>query len=638
MAKLSLKVRHLQTRFVLAGILLVATTIVSGLWSAWTFARLSAMASSTLQVSQQTINLTASLSDALEREDDALLLAISGHRGRAEAKLQEERQRFAQAYASLLRALDQPDEKNMVAVLQQHAQKYRAVSDALLSIVDEHEAMAVYYQRVNPALRLAVADCAQIRESNFRTMEQAAIISRDEARRATTLVTLISALALLISGFVAVALARSVLRPIHELSSSLEALRAGDFDRRAGVSASDELGGLAVGFNRMAEAIGEFRRSNLGEVLRAKETLEATLRALPDAVLVIDPDARIVASNPLAKLVLDATGAGEARQVADLPLPAQSLLAIEAALRGERATAIRAEFSRALPVTVSGRQLKFMFTVIPIPEFVKGRFGAAAILYDVTDFARLDELRTELIGVASHELKTPLTTLRMNLMLLAEKADNLTPRQHEILETATLGCRELASTIDELLDLTRIEAGELKLANETIDARWLVQRAISALQQRYEDAGVELRAEPQHGRYLLQGDPVRLSMVLTNLLSNSLKHTPRDGIVSIGVASASGSNQSNGYPEYLQITVSDTGTGVPQEFRDRIFDKFFRVEPHLHSGQMGTWSSGIGLYLCRQILVAHGGTISCETGENGSGTRMVVRFPSYTRAADGLAN
>jgi len=620
-----MKIQHLQTRFILAGVLLVTTTILSGLWSAWTFARLTAVAGKTLQVSQRTIDLTAVLSDALEREDDALLLAVSGNREQAKGKLQAERQRFAQSYSSLLRTLDQPKEQRAASALQQHASEYGAAGDVLLSMAGDRDAMAVYYQRVNPALRKAVADCASIRESNFQSMQLAATVARDEARRATIMVAAISAVALVISALVALALARSVLLPIQELGSSVEALRAGDFDRRARVSAIDELGALAAGFNRMAEALAEFRRFNLGEVLRAKETLESTLRALPDAVLVIDPEGTIVASNPLARSVLKATGVENAQRIAELPLPSPSLWAVDAALRGERGNETRAEFSRALSVSLDGRRCKFMFTVIPIPEFREGRFGAVAILYDVTDFARLDELRTELVGVASHELKTPLTTLRMNLMLLAEKADNLTARQHEILDTAMLGCQQLADTIDELLDLTRIEAGQLRLAHEIVDMRAVIERAAAALRQRYEDAAVRLLVPHAEERFLVRGDPARLSMVFTNLLSNALKYTPGGGAVSIGVVADR--NAANGHVGLVHIAVTDTGPGVPQEFRERVFDKFFRVEPHLEAAQSGTRGSGIGLYLCRQIVEAHGGKISCEAGENGIGTRIVVDLP-----------
>ena len=129
---------------------------------------------------------------------------------------------------------------------------------------------------------------------------------------------------------------------------------------------------------------------------------------------------------------------------------------------------------------------------MPIPEFSGGRPGAVVVLYDVTDFARLDELRSEMIAVASHELKTPLTTLRMNLMLMRERAAELSPLLREIVATAALGCEELAATIDELLDLTRIEAGQLRLNLERVDLLVLTGHVADKFLPRYVEHGVQL--------------------------------------------------------------------------------------------------------------------------------------------------
>jgi NtrC-family two-component system sensor histidine kinase KinB len=626
-----MKIRHLQTRFILAGGLLVMTTIVSGLWSAWTFSRLSAVAGKTLETSQKINDLTAVLSNALEREDDAFLLAMSGEPEHARQKLRAERTRFNSAYDRLVRTLSLPDEKTAIGALHQHVQEYRAAGQTLMASPARSNLAAIYQHGVNPALRRAVADCTMIRELNFRSMERAGLQARDEARGATLMVTAISSVALLISTLVAVLLARSVLVPVQELGNSLEALRAGDFDRRAGLIAADELGELAVGFNRMAEALSDFRRSNLGEVLRAKEALEATIAALPDAVLVVEPAGAIVARNPLAKAVLRELGAADASLIDDLPFPDYGLAAVRAALRGEAAVETRTELTRALAVNLYGRRRKFMLTAVPIPDFHQGQYGAVAVLYDVTDFAQLDELRMELVGVASHELKTPLTTLRMNLLMLGEDARNLNDRQREILGMALLGCQELANTIDELLDLTRIEAGQLRLSREVIDLYGVIDRAMAAMRQRYEDADIKLRLDRQSPSAVVQGDPVRLGMVFTNLLSNSLKYTPHGGLVCISVASAQ--NAAGGQEPMLQIAVTDSGPGIPAAYRARVFDKFFRVEQQLENGGSGTRGAGIGLYLCRQIIDAHGGNISCEPAQDGSGTRIALVVPAFRPAA-----
>ena len=167
-----MRTRHLQTRFILAGVALVMMTIVSGLWSAWTFARLSTVAGRTIRSSQRTMDLTAALSNALEREDDAFLIAMSGAREQASQKLSGERRQFAELYSNLLASLEEPDERRAAAALQKHVNQYRAAGDALMSLSDQR-AMTVSstgQSRAAPGGR----DCATIREINFRSMQLAA--------------------------------------------------------------------------------------------------------------------------------------------------------------------------------------------------------------------------------------------------------------------------------------------------------------------------------------------------------------------------------------------------------------------------------------------------------------------------------
>jgi NtrC-family two-component system sensor histidine kinase KinB len=624
--KFLMNIRRLQTRFILAGGLLVMTTVVCGIWSALTFARLSTVVGNTLRENQETVDLTAVLASALEREDDALLLAVNDDVERARRELVSQRQRFDESYSRLLGSLSDREEQDAAVALRRHVDAYRAAGDALLAAVKQPDAGTRYHEQVNPALRQAVGDCAKLRELNFRSMQLAGIRARDEAQRATVLVAAISAGALGLSTFVAVLLARTVLWPIRDLTTSVEALRLGDFERRVGVNSADELGQLADGFNRMAEALAEFRRSNLGEVLRANETLEATLAALPDAVIVVDPDGQVISMNSLARAVLQATGSERPERLEDLPFPTQGLRAIRDALRGERTSETRAELSRAFSVSLDGRQRKFLLMVVPIAEFAAGRCGAVAVLYDVTDVVRLDELRMELVAVASHELKTPLTTLRMNLLLLGERAENLTPRQQEVLTTAVLGCQELASTIDELLDLTRIEAGQLRLAQDMVDLYAVIEQAVYALRPRYDDAAITLRIIRDCRQAIVRGDAARLGLVFSNLLTNTLKYTPRGGAVVIRVASRQNAVEDG--KRLLHIAVMDTGPGIPAEFHERVFEKFFRIEQHRGSDPNGTRGAGIGLYLCRQIIEAHGGMIWCEPGDEGRGTRIAFLLKS----------
>jgi NtrC-family two-component system sensor histidine kinase KinB len=616
--------KRLQTRFILAGGLLVAATVASGIWSALTFARLSTVVDRTLHQSQETIDLAATLASTLEREDDALLFSLARNAHQAQADLDGERERFDDAYARLLPLMAHPEEKAAAAALKGHVSDYRAAGDALVASAGESNGLRVYHEKVNPTLRQAVGDCERIRELNFRSMQDAGIGARDEARRATAIVAGISLVALVLSTVVSLRLARSVLKPVEELTESVEALREGNFDSRLAVPTSDEFGRLAQGFNRLAESLAEYRRSSLGELLLAKTTLESTLNALPDGVLVLDPSGKVVAMNPPAQAVLRAAGSEGASHLAELPLSDAHREAAQAALQGRHSAAEQTEFRRTLTVPLGGAPRQFALTAAPIPEFAPRRHGAVIVLADVTEFARLDALRSELVAVASHELKTPLTTMRMNLLLLAERAENLAPRQREMITAAIQGCEELGATIDELLDLTRIEAGQLRLEKAPVDAWALIARAVDVLRPRFEDAEIDLQVVRECPSAVIQGDPARLGIVLTNVLTNALKYTPRAGCVSVRVSLRQ--EAAGGKGGAVQIAVTDTGPGIPEAFREQVFEKFFRVEHHSPNGAKGVRGSGIGLYLCRQIIEAHGGSIRAEAGDNGRGTRIAIEL------------
>ncbi|HEV3117289.1 MAG TPA: HAMP domain-containing protein, partial [Gemmataceae bacterium] len=380
----------------------------------------------TLRESQETIDLTARLADTLEREDDALLLALSGKPKGAQAEVARQRRDFDEAYARLLPGLSDAEEQAAAKALHTHVDGYRRSGDVLLKDATQANARELYHaqvnpalrkavadcgrireltfrgiqnvgrardfyhEEVNPALRKAVADCARIRELNFNTMQQIGVDASIETRRSTLIVAGIALVALGLSTLVMVLLAQRIVRPVRELTRSVDAIRRDDFKTRVHVDTNDELGELAQGFNRMAETLGEYRESSLGELLLAKSTLEATMAALPDAVIVVDPDGLIVAKNPLAEKILKAIGDRKTERFEDLPLATGILKDVRETLRTGHAGAVRPDLNQALPVTVDGRPLKMLASVVPIPQYLPRRAGAAIVLADVTDFARLD--------------------------------------------------------------------------------------------------------------------------------------------------------------------------------------------------------------------------------------------------------
>ncbi|MBX3162069.1 MAG: HAMP domain-containing protein [Deltaproteobacteria bacterium] len=592
--------RSLRSRFVVTSLVLLFATVVTGLWSWIVFVRLGRVVDRTLEGRQAAIDLAATMTTALEREDDALLLAISGELERAHTELRAQRAGFDTAFASFA-GVGPDDERVIASALGEEVAMYRRRVDTLLASLPRltvELAHQYYHAEVNPTLRHAIAACHGLREHSFRALRDAGLTARSEATRGTWMVALVSLVALVVATMVLLFFARSVLRPIRALTSSVDAMRRGDFNHRVERAEPSELANLTDGFNRMAESLAAFQSSNLGEVLRAKDTLEATIGALPDPVVVVDASRAIASLNPPARTVLGDAAA----TLADTPPAVAAQIRI--ALGGTRS---RAELRDAFAVEFGGERRTFLPTAVPIP-LAGNKIGAVAVLHDITEFVRLDTLRGELIAVASHELKTPLTTLRMNVLLLGEDVGRLTPHQREVVAMATQGCEELALTIDRLLDLTRIESGKLRLALERVDVYRIIDVVLASLEPRLAEAELTVDVAREAGDAFVRADATRLGIVVSNLMTNAIKYTPPNGTIAIAVRSRGGR---------IEVAVTDTGSGVPADLRERVFEKFFRVA-HVRPDPGDPAGAGIGLYLARQIVEAHAGDITCDDVTQGA--------------------
>ncbi len=623
-----MRIRSVRTRFLLVAALLVVMAASSGLWSVATFLYLSTAIDQTVRDRQTAVAWATSLAHSLEREDDALLLYLSGRTETAQRELSQHR-RDANA---ALEALAAHEDAGQWDGLRRRIEAYRRAGDELISANRSENSLARYHVAVNPLLRQAVTECEALRERHFDAMQMAAVMTRDRAVLGTRWVIGVSLLSLLLGVTAAAWLARSVLLPIQQLTASARAIRSGQFDGRLEEGRADEFGQLTEAFNRMAESLAEYRRSSLGELLASKATLQSTLNALPDAVLLFGPGGGLVDKNPHGERLLTGLGCPDAQALNELALPDSFRESVEVALAGTPQRPRPLDFQQTMRVHLDGTQRSLMMTAIPVrgweiePGPRTSGFGAVVVFDDVTEFAKLDELRSELIGVASHELKSPLTTLRMNLLMLRETVDRLDAHQRELLDTANSGCDELELTIEELLDVTRVEAGQLRLNLDQIDLRTIVMTAQEAFRTRFEDARVKLIVLAPPDPVLVRGDAKRLANVLANLLANALKYAPSGSDVRMEVGAGQASETSD-----AEVSVTDRGPGIPPKYHQRVFEKFFRVEHATMAADRPelrlAGGTGIGLYLCREIIRAHGGQIACQAVDDQQGTRITFTLP-----------
>jgi signal transduction histidine kinase len=257
----------------------------------------------------------------------------------------------------------------------------------------------------------------------------------------------------------------------------------------------------------------------------------------------------------------------------------------------------------------------FLPQAIPIFDQPHQLVGVTLMLTDVTRLRRLDEVKTGLISTVSHELKTPLTSIRLAIhVLLNEKLGPLSPQQTEILAMARQDSDRLYQVIEDLLDISRIESGRAELQLEPVNVDDLVLQVTDKMRSAFLDRKitVHLKVAPEVPRVLIE--PTRFQLVFDNLLSNALKYTPTGGEVTIAARPEDG---------MVAFSVEDNGIGIAPEYLPRIFEKFFRVPGQVHIG------SGLGLTIAKEIVEAHHGTITVAS-QPGKGTKVTFSVQAVT--------
>ncbi len=402
-------------------------------------------------------------------------------------------------------------------------------------------------------------------------------------------------------------LADSFLRPIQAVTASALALGAGDLDREVPVTSEDELGQLARTFNALAVHLRAYRDATLAKVLRTQRTMEATLTSTPEPVFVVARDGTQEVRNPAAE------------QLAQSPdFSAGFPPALAEPLAQVLATGVHylpTDYARVVTLRVARADRHYLPRILAIGDKLTEFKGAAVILQDVTKFRLLDDAKTNLVGTVSHELKSPLTSLRMAVYLLLEqKIAGLTPTQQDLLEMARDESDRLLRILDNLLDLARLEAGASSLARRGVAVARLLEEVVAESRGVIEPAGLSLavQVEPGLGGQSVGVDDARIRHVFLNLLSNAAKYSPPGGTITLSAAVAP--------LGFVRFAVSDEGPGIPEDVRPHVFDRFYRAPGQAQAG------AGLGLAIAREIVVAHGGSITC-TSDPGAGTTFQFLLP-----------
>jgi signal transduction histidine kinase len=564
------------------------------------------------------------LNEALERIDSSFQFALAGKEEKARTQYQHNWGPYLKNLDIEQHNITLPGEGELVEELTGLTEDYRRKGGDFYERSPGDRARTGDYfgpEGLLEAFKKIKTVSGQILRLNQDNMEQASATAQRTALH--SLIGFCAGLAgvVVLAGFFAWHTIHSILQPIRSVTQAAFGISAGNLDQVVPALSDDELGQLARSFNTMAHYLRDYRQSHSARLLRAQRTSQASIDSFPDPVLVVDTQGRVEMANPAAQRVLGVSRAGAepstpAPDVVRGPpwQPPESLRAPLGAALQEQRPYLPEGFDRALRLRLDNQDCFFLPRILPIRDPYGNTLGAAVQLQDVTRFRMLDEAKSDLVATVSHELKTPLTSVRLAVhLLLQEAVGPLNSKQIELLVDARDNAERLLARIDSLLNLTMLESGRNLLDIRPEAPASLLQAAADAVRPRALDKGITVTVEAAPDLPPVAADARRLGLALDNLLDNAVTYTERGGRIAVGAEVLDDS---------VVMSVSDTGQGIPHEYLPHVFDRFFRVPGQSRGG------TGLGLAIVREIATAHGGSVSCQSTP-GAGSVFRLTLPVW---------
>ena len=412
--------------------------------------------------------------------------------------------------------------------------------------------------------------------------------------------------ALAVGCLLALLISTRISRPLARIGGVIMAMGRGEYDRRVEEAGASEFRAVA----RTLNDVGRQLLEREGLILAEAGQKAAIVSAMEEGLVALDRDHRVVLLNDAARRLLGSEGADVGDRFADLIDAPELLLSADRCLeQGER---IEGE-------VVTTESDVIQFTASPLRAVGGATEMAVMVLRDVTAMRRLEQVRRDFVANVSHELKTPLTTMRGYIETVLDD-DAMEPElRRSFLKKAERSTSRLASIVSDLLDLARLERSPEELGDELLDLSALVIDCVHHVENDAEERGVLIEVSSTVPRTLVRGDDQSLVTAVTNLLDNAVKYTPPGGRVIVSVVVVEG---------MAEVHVVDEGPGIPLSEQERIFERFYRIDKN-RSRKLG--GTGLGLSIVRNVALSHGGEVSVQS-EPGAGSRFVLRLP---READG---
>lgn len=487
---------------------------------------------------------------------------------------------------------------------------------ALVGFIKVTRTKDYYFEKLVPLLQEIDRKINQVYMLNRQTIEHRNRMAQATARQVIYTVAGIVSFCVVVAFTFMVGFPRIVAEPVEKLALAIEKIKEGNYDTEVDIDSKDEFGELGDAFNQMTHRLAEYEKMNISNLVTEKRRIETMIRKLSEGIIGLDSKFNILFINPFARELLGFKDQKILRK------PAHELAynneifqyslndLLEYSNSGKRYTR-----NKLIKGKMKDKPAYFIRKVIITYAETEGEKelnGYILMLKNITEYKELDEARVNFIATVSHELKTPISAIKMSLKLLRdERLSELNDDQHELVEAIEWEANRLLNITQELLNANELETGRIQLHPERVRAEEIIDEAVDSVLTLAEDRHVVIEENIQENLPLLYLDEDKMIWILINFLTNAIKYSPTSSKVSIDMHLED--------KDVLVLAVQDEGKGIPLEEQVRIFDRYYRIKGAEGKG------TGLGLSISKEIVNQMGGEIGVKS-EEGKGSRFYIRL------------
>jgi NtrC-family two-component system sensor histidine kinase KinB len=467
------------------------------------------------------------------------------------------------------------------------------------------------------ALRKAQVQLRRIDELNMNAIVRKNADAQKGVEKAATYLMTAAALCFIILFSFSVNFPGFVANPLKEFSEAIKEISRKNYKQHLQFNGTDEFAELAKEFNAMTSQLNQWENSNLAKLQSEKLRIEAIIGQMQDAIIGLNEKKQVLFLNRVAGQLLNISEKESIGANALELLKKNDLLKQIMSIDGN---------DKPMKIYADGKESYFQLErrEIMVPSYDEQQdqltgqamknAGEVYVLKNITQYKELDEAKTNFIATVSHELKTPISSIKMSLKLMDdERVGGMNAEQKQLVQHIKEDCGRLLKITSELLDLAQVETGNLQLNFVKSDPRKIAIYAMDAVRFQAEQKGIDLELTSRNDLPKVNVDTEKTAWVLVNFLSNALRYSPANAKVSIEVKAKGGN---------IEFSVRDFGRGIDEQYQKRLFDRYFQV-PTDGNNKSG---SGLGLAISKDFITAQGGTIWVES-EIGEGSRFCFVLP-----------